>query len=101
MPVQRTTVQVLLLLCCVALCWELVKGGSSFLSPAHKPQGKGKPSRAGRQAFEEYVQPGEDNDVTVSAPFGTGIALTEDEFEEYGQVLQKILQHLLGNTATD
>ncbi|XP_056130662.1 ghrelin/obestatin prepropeptide isoform X4 [Lampris incognitus] len=75
MPVQRTTVQVLLLLCCVALCWELVKGGSSFLSPAHKPQ--------------------------VSAPFGTGIALTEDEFEEYGQVLQKILQHLLGNTATD
>lgn len=33
----------------------------------------------------------------LSAPFEIGITLREEDFEEYGVVLQEIIQRLLGN----
>nr|AZM68774.1 preproghrelin [Lateolabrax maculatus] len=97
MFLKRNTCLLVFLLCFLTLWCKSTSAGSSFLSPSQKPQNKGKSSRAGRQVMEEPRQPTEANHITLSAPFEIGITLREEDFEEYGVVLQEIIQRLLGN----
>uniref|UniRef100_A0A668AFD9 Motilin/ghrelin-associated peptide domain-containing protein n=1 Tax=Myripristis murdjan TaxID=586833 RepID=A0A668AFD9_9TELE len=101
MPLKRNTTLMVLLLCSLVLWCKSTSAGSSFLSPSQKPQSKGKSPRAGRQAMEELDQPHEGNHITISAPFEIGVTMREEDFEEYGVTLQKILQHLLENAADE
>ncbi|XP_018528964.1 ghrelin/obestatin prepropeptide [Lates calcarifer] len=100
MFLKRNTCLLVFLLCSLTLWCKSTSAGSSFLSPSQKPQNKGKSSRVGRQVMEEPSQPTGDNHITVSAPFEIGITMTAEDFEEYGVVLQEIIQRLLGNTET-
>ncbi|KAL4655247.1 ghrelin-like [Arapaima gigas] len=93
-------------ICILALWTDCVQGGSSFLSPSQKPQGKGdkKPPRLGRRFSEVTSDPFEKTaedvkPVTFNAPFEIGITMTEEEFQEYGDVLQRIIEDLLTDPA--
>ncbi|XP_037634964.1 ghrelin/obestatin prepropeptide [Sebastes umbrosus] len=98
MFLKRNTCLVVVLLCSLTLWCKSTSAGSSYLSPSQKPQIKGKSSRVGRQAMEEPRQPAEDNHITISAPFEIGFTMREEDFEEYGVVLQEIIQRVLGST---
>ncbi|XP_028262175.1 appetite-regulating hormone isoform X2 [Parambassis ranga] len=100
MFLKRNTCLMVVLLCSLTLWCKSVSAGSSYLSPSHKPQNKGKSSRLGRQAMEEPSQPAEEDGITLSAPFEIGITMREADLKEYGAVLQEIIQHLRGNTET-
>ncbi|XP_038825719.1 ghrelin/obestatin prepropeptide isoform X1 [Salvelinus namaycush] len=109
MLLKRNTGLTILMLCTLALWAKSVSAGSSFLSPSQKPQvrqGKGKPPRVGRRDIESFAElfegplHQEDKHNTIKAPFEMGITMSEEEFQEYGAVLQKILQDVLGDTAT-
>ncbi|KAM7402029.1 hypothetical protein PAMP_017303 [Pampus punctatissimus] len=100
MLLKRNTFLLVLLLCFLAMWCKSTSAGSSFLSPSHKPQSRGKSSRVGRQVMEEPGQPIEGDHITISAPFEIGITMRGEDFEEYGVLLQEIIQHLLGNTET-
>ncbi|CAL8335597.1 unnamed protein product [Lota lota] len=93
---KRETVSVIFLLCSLAVCCQPSRAGVTFLSPSHKPLGMGKPPRVSRQTVE-FAPPLKDSDVTIAAPFEVSITLHEEEFEEHGQALQKLLQHILGD----
>ncbi|XP_062321383.1 ghrelin/obestatin prepropeptide [Osmerus eperlanus] len=103
MIMKRSTGVMLLLLCCLSLCCKSASAGTSFLSPSQKPPGKGKPPTVGRRAVEEFSelfedhQPQKDGHKTVTVPFEMGVHLSQAEYEEYGMVLQKILQEVLGD----
>ncbi|KAL6457948.1 hypothetical protein MHYP_G00331780 [Metynnis hypsauchen] len=102
MPCPNRAGHAILLLCALSLWAECVMCGSSFLSPSQKPQGRGdrKPPRLGRRAAAdlEIPIPLEDNHFMMSAPFQLGVSLTEEEYEEYGPMLQKILLNVLSDT---
>ncbi|XP_019941991.1 appetite-regulating hormone [Paralichthys olivaceus] len=100
MFLKRNTRLLVFLLGSLTLWCKSTSAGSSFLSPSHKPPNKGKPPRPGRQITEEQSQHTEDHHITVSAPFEIGITMTPEDFEEYGVLLQEIVQRLLGNTET-
>ncbi|XP_042261271.1 ghrelin/obestatin prepropeptide [Thunnus albacares] len=100
MFLKRNTFLLVFLLCSLALWCKSISAGSSFLSPSHKPQNRGKSSRVGRQVMEESGQPPEDDHITISAPFEIGITMSEEDFEEYGDMMQEVIQRLLGNTKT-
>ncbi|XP_059417069.1 ghrelin-like [Carassius carassius] len=87
-----------LLLCALSLCVESVRGGTSFLSPAQKPQGR-RPSWVGRRDAAEPEIPmiREDDQFKVSAPFDLSVSLSKAENEKYGPELQKVLVNLLSD----
>ncbi|XP_062400480.1 ghrelin/obestatin prepropeptide [Sardina pilchardus] len=91
----------IMLVCALALLMETVSCGSSFLSPAQKPPGRGdrKPPRVGRRDAAQPDSPQEDGHTLMSSPFQLGLKLTEAEFAEHGSALQRILDSLLGDTA--
>ncbi|XP_031423948.1 ghrelin/obestatin prepropeptide [Clupea harengus] len=92
----------IVLVCTLALLMETVRGGSSFLSPAQRPQqGKGdrKTPRVGRRDAAQPDSPQEDAHFLASPPFRLGVTMTEAEFEEHGSALQKILDNILGDKA--
>ncbi|XP_063072485.1 ghrelin/obestatin prepropeptide isoform X2 [Engraulis encrasicolus] len=92
--------QMIVLLCSAALLLETVRAGSSFLSPAKKPQGKGKPpARMGRRDVIAQGNPQEDVHSLLSPPFRLGVTMTAAEYEEHGPGLQRILDTILGDTA--
>ncbi|XP_072309084.1 appetite-regulating hormone [Eucyclogobius newberryi] len=95
MFLKRNTCLVAFLLCSLAIWCKSTSAGSSFLSPSHKPQMRGK-SRVGRQTSEGPGQPSGNNGFQISAPFEIGVTLNEQEFEDYGAILQRILKNLLG-----
>ncbi|XP_055364767.1 ghrelin/obestatin prepropeptide [Betta splendens] len=95
MLLKRNTFLLLVVLCALVLWSHSVSAGSSFLSPSQKPQHKGKSYRVGRRAMEEPSQPPEDSHVTISAPFEIGITMGEEDFQEYGMVLQEMIRRLL------
>ncbi|XP_030634320.1 appetite-regulating hormone [Chanos chanos] len=100
MQLGRRAGHMILVLCAMALWVESVRGGSSFLSPAQKPQGKGgraSPRVGRRDATQPETPLLQDNQITVSAPFELGISMSEAEFEEYGPVLRRILFDVLGD----
>ncbi|XP_075997486.1 appetite-regulating hormone [Genypterus blacodes] len=100
MLLKRNTTLMVFLFCSLTLWCKPTSGGSSFLSPSQKPQMKGKAPRVSRHIMEESGQPKEDNHITIRAPFEIGIAVREEDFEDYGIMLQEVLQRLLGNTET-
>ncbi|XP_056606748.1 ghrelin/obestatin prepropeptide isoform X2 [Triplophysa dalaica] len=93
---------VFVLLCAFSLCVEIVSCGTSFLSPAQKPQGQRerRPPRTSRRdaGDPEISVLREDGKFMVSAPFELGMSLSEAEYEKYGPVLQKIVVNLLSNS---
>ncbi|XP_066522567.1 ghrelin/obestatin prepropeptide [Hoplias malabaricus] len=101
MPHHSCAGHIILLLFMLSLWTECVMCGSSFLSPTQKPQRQDrKPPRVGRRALAEFEVPlpSEDNRFMMSAPFHLGLSLNDDEYEEYGTVLQKILLDVLGDS---
>ncbi|KAL6111516.1 uncharacterized protein ACO6RY_08480 [Pungitius sinensis] len=97
MFVKRNTCLLVFLLCSLTLWCKSTSAGSSFLSPSQKPQNKGKPPRVGRQVFSERSQPAVDNHLTIRPLFDIGFTVREEDFEQYGVVLQ-IIRRLLGST---
>ncbi|XP_048111843.1 ghrelin/obestatin prepropeptide isoform X1 [Alosa alosa] len=95
--------RMIMLVCTLALLMETVRGGSSFLSPTQKPPGKGdrKPPRLGRRVAVQPDTPQEYGHTLVSPPFQLGLTLTEAEFAEHGSALQRILDSILGDTASE
>ncbi|XP_061115073.1 ghrelin/obestatin prepropeptide [Conger conger] len=94
----------ILLLCILSLWMDSVQAGSSFLSPSQKPQGKDKkPPRVGRRDSEGILDwftkaPFQDEDIrhiTFNTPFDIGISMTEQQYQQYGELMQKIMQDLL------
>ncbi|XP_018927283.1 ghrelin-like [Cyprinus carpio] len=98
MPLRCCASNMFLLLCALCLCVESVRGGTSFLSPAQKPQGR-RPSHVGRRDAAEPEIPviKEDDQFMVSAPFQLSVSLSEAEYEKYKPVLQKVLVNLLSD----
>ncbi|XP_076598088.1 appetite-regulating hormone [Chaetodon auriga] len=99
MFLKRNSCLLVFLLCSLALWCKSTSAGSSFLSPSLKPQNRGKSSRVGRQVMEEPSPPTEDHHITITAPFEIGVTMKEEDFEEYAEALQAIIQRLLGSTA--
>ncbi|KAG7218175.1 hypothetical protein INR49_020573, partial [Caranx melampygus] len=98
MFLKRNTYLLVCLLCSLTLWCKSASAGSSFLSPAQKPQNRGKSPRVGRQVLEEPAQPTEDTHLRVTAPFEIAVTMTTEDLEEYGVMLQEFIQRLLGNT---
>ncbi|XP_056316252.1 ghrelin/obestatin prepropeptide [Danio aesculapii] len=97
MPLRSRASSMFLLLCVsLSLCLESVSGGTSFLSPTQKPQGR-RPPRVGRREAAESEIPviKEDDRFMMSAPFELSMSLSEAEYEKYGPVLQNLLENLL------
>ncbi|XP_052455871.1 ghrelin [Carassius gibelio] len=99
MPLRCCATHMFLFLCALSLCVESVRGGTSFLSPAQKPQQGRRPSWVGRRdaAEPEISAIKEDDQFKVSAPFDLSVSLSEAEYEKYGPVLQKVLVDLLSD----
>ncbi|KAG9332646.1 hypothetical protein JZ751_014744 [Albula glossodonta] len=96
----------ILLICVLAVWMDCIQAGSSFLSPSLRPQGKEKkPPRVGRRDSEGILdlfgwRPNEEEDnqyITFTTPFEIGISMTEKEYQQYGEGLQKIVQDVLMN----
>uniref|UniRef100_A0A673D0U8 Ghrelin-like n=1 Tax=Sphaeramia orbicularis TaxID=375764 RepID=A0A673D0U8_9TELE len=101
MFLRGNTCLLVFLFCTLALWCKSTSAGSSYLSPSQKPQSKGKPPRVGRQLMDEPTEPTEDKHITqISAPFEIGVTMRGEEFEEYGVMLQEIIQRLMGKTET-
>uniref|UniRef100_A0A671R1T2 Ghrelin n=2 Tax=Sinocyclocheilus anshuiensis TaxID=1608454 RepID=A0A671R1T2_9TELE len=98
MPLRCRASHMFLLLCALSLCVESVSGGTSFLSPTQKPQGR-RPPRVGRRDVAEPEIPviKEDDQFMMSAPFELSVSLSGAEYEKYGPVLQKVLVDLLSD----
>ncbi|XP_060723421.1 ghrelin-like [Tachysurus vachellii] len=89
----------ILLLYAVSFWAETAMCGSSFLSPAQKPQGRGdrKPPRVGRRTAAELEPTLHSEDkIMVSAPFQLAVSLSDTQYEDYGPVLQRMLLDVLG-----
>ncbi|XP_051985683.1 ghrelin-like [Xyrauchen texanus] len=102
MPMHCRASHMFLLLCALSLCVEFVRGGTSFLSPAQKPQVR-RPPRVGRRDVAEPEIPvlKEGDQFMVSAPFELAVALSEAEYETYGPVLQKVLVNVLSHSSVE
>uniref|UniRef100_A0A674JZM8 Appetite-regulating hormone n=1 Tax=Terrapene triunguis TaxID=2587831 RepID=A0A674JZM8_9SAUR len=101
----RSTMLGILLIC---ILWtETTMAGSSFLSPEyqHTQQRKDpkKHTKLNRRAAEGFLDAdarqaeGDKNEIEIklNVPFEIGVKITEDQYQEYGQVLEKILEDIL------
>ncbi|XP_050969020.1 ghrelin/obestatin prepropeptide isoform X1 [Labeo rohita] len=107
MPLRCRASHMFLLLCALSLCVESVRCGTSFLSPARKPQKTGtsdvkdrRPPRVGGRDVAEPEIPviKQDDLLMMSAPFELSVSLNEAEYQKYGPVLQKVLVNLLSDS---
>ncbi|NXW40946.1 GHRL protein, partial [Nyctiprogne leucopyga] len=91
---------------------ETTLAGSSFLSPEYKKiqqqtDSKNPPAqlhRRGTEGFWDTGDAGADNDrnsieIKLNVPFEIGVKVTEEEYQEYGQVLEKMLGDMLEQSA--
>ncbi|NXJ09210.1 GHRL protein, partial [Odontophorus gujanensis] len=87
---------------------ETALAGSSFLSPAYKNLQQQKDTRKttarlhprGTESFwdtDGTEGDGDSNsvDIEFNVPFEIGVKITEREYQEYGQALEKMLQDIL------
>ncbi|XP_065263505.1 appetite-regulating hormone [Emys orbicularis] len=101
----RSTMLGILLIC---ILWtETTTAGSSFLSPEyqHTQQRKDpkKHAKLNRRAAEGFLDTdarqaeGDNNEIEIklNVPFEIGVKITEDQYQKYGQVLEKILEDIL------
>uniref|UniRef100_A0A8C9F4H8 Appetite-regulating hormone n=1 Tax=Pavo cristatus TaxID=9049 RepID=A0A8C9F4H8_PAVCR len=92
---------------------ETALAGSSFLSPTYKniqQKDTRKPTarlhRRGAESFwnTDETEGEDDNksvDIKFNVPFEIGVKITEREYQEYGQALEKMLQDILEENAKD
>nr|ACX47455.1 proghrelin [Danio rerio] len=87
MPLRCRASSMFLLLCVsLSLCLESVSGGTSFLSPTQKPQGRRPPRVGRREAADPEIPVIKEDDR-----FMMSMSLSEAEYEKYGPVLQNLL----------
>ncbi|KFZ64787.1 Appetite-regulating hormone, partial [Antrostomus carolinensis] len=96
-----------------SILWtETTLAGSSFLSPEYKKiqqqtDSKNPPAqlhRRGTEGFWDTDEPrAEDErnsiDMKFNIPFEIGVKVTEEEYQEYGQALEKMLGDMLEENA--
>ncbi|XP_025908424.1 appetite-regulating hormone [Nothoprocta perdicaria] len=98
-----------------ALCAETVLAGSSFLSPEYKKIQQRKDSRRpatttttlhrrSMEGFsdttEAWAEDGSNSvEIKFNVPFEIGVKLTEEQYQEYGQTLEKLLGDVLEENA--
>ncbi|XP_003210257.1 appetite-regulating hormone [Meleagris gallopavo] len=93
---------------------ETAQAGSSFLSPAYKNIQQQKDTRKptarlhprGTESFWDTDETaGEDDnnsvDIKFNVPFEIGVKITEREYQEYGQALEKMLQDIFEENAKE
>ncbi|KAG6939335.1 ghrelin and obestatin prepropeptide, partial [Chelydra serpentina] len=100
----RSNVLGILLIC---ILWtETTMAGSSFLSPEYQNTQQRKDpkkhTKLNRRAAEGFLdadasQAEGDNELEIklNVPFEIGVKITENQYQEYGQVLEKILEDIL------
>nr|XP_009679423.1 PREDICTED: appetite-regulating hormone [Struthio camelus australis] len=87
---------------------ETTLAGSSFLSPEYKKIQKQKDPkkpttklhRRGMEGFSDTDEAWAEDDsnsieIKFNVPFEIGVKITEDQYQEYGQVLEKMLGDIL------
>nr|XP_010300087.1 PREDICTED: appetite-regulating hormone [Balearica regulorum gibbericeps] len=98
-----------------SILWtETTLAGSSFLSPEYKKtQQQRYPKnptaqlhRRDTEGFWETDEAGAEDDrssieIKFNVPFEIGVKITEEEYQEYGQVLEKMLGDMLEGTAKE
>ncbi|KFP97481.1 Appetite-regulating hormone, partial [Leptosomus discolor] len=96
-----------------SILWtETTLAGSSFLSPEYKKiQQQQNPRkttaqlhRRGTEGFQDRDEAGAEDDrssieIKFSVPFEIGVQITEEEYQEYGQALEKMLGDMLEENA--
>ncbi|NXF52164.1 GHRL protein, partial [Oceanites oceanicus] len=92
-----------------SILWaETALAGSSFLSPEYKKiqqqRDQKKPTaqlhRRGTEGFWDTDEAGAEDDsnsieIKFNVPFEIGVKTTDDEYQEYGQALEKMLGDVL------
>ncbi|NWS57187.1 GHRL protein, partial [Chunga burmeisteri] len=91
---------------------ETTLAGSSFLSPEYKRTQQQKYPRIstaqlhrrGIEGFWDTDEAGAEDDsnsieIKFNVPFEIGVKITEEEYQEYGQALEKILGNMLEENA--
>uniref|UniRef100_A0A8C8RM46 Appetite-regulating hormone n=1 Tax=Pelusios castaneus TaxID=367368 RepID=A0A8C8RM46_9SAUR len=106
MFLRSTMIGGILLIC---ILWtETTMAGSSFLSPEYqntqqRKDPKKQTPKLNRRAAEGLLDAGSsqaegDNnkiEIKLNVPFKIGVKITEEQYQEYGQVLEKILEDIL------
>ncbi|NXX80248.1 GHRL protein, partial [Urocolius indicus] len=97
-----------------SILWtETTLAGSSFLSPEYKKLQVKKPNqnrptaplhRRGTESFRDTEEAGAKDDrnnmeIKFNVPFEIGVKITEEEYQEYGQALEKMLGNMLEENA--
>ncbi|KAF1561639.1 UNVERIFIED_CONTAM: Appetite-regulating hormone, partial [Eudyptes pachyrhynchus] len=93
-----------------SILWtETTLAGSSFLSPEYKKtQSKKNPTaqlhRRGTEGFWDTDEVGAEDDsnsteIKFNVPFEIRVKITEKEYQEYGQALEKMLGDMLEENA--
>ncbi|NXJ03158.1 GHRL protein, partial [Psophia crepitans] len=96
-----------------SILWtETTLAGSSFLSPEYKKTQQQKyptnPTaqlhRRGTEGFWDTDEAGAEDDrnsieMKFNVPFEIGVKIAEEEYQEYGQALEKVLEDMLEDNA--
>ncbi|NXC68024.1 GHRL protein, partial [Anhinga anhinga] len=96
-----------------SILWtETTLAGSSFLSPEYKRTQQQKHQktppaqlhRRGTEGFWDTDEAGAEDDsnrieMKFNVPFEIGVKITEEEYQEYGQALEKMLGDMLQENA--
>ncbi|KAM9276749.1 appetite-regulating hormone [Morus bassanus] len=98
-----------------SILWtETTLAGSSFLSPEYKRTQRQKHQtpppaqlhRRGAEGFWDTDEAGAEDDsnsieIKFNVPFEIGVKITEEEYREYGQALEKMLGDMLEENAKE
>ncbi|XP_061864445.1 appetite-regulating hormone [Colius striatus] len=95
-----------------SILWtETTLAGSSFLSPEYKKlQSPKRPTAQlhsrGTEGFRDTEETGARDDrnnmeIKFNVPFEIGVKVTEEEYQEYGQALEKMLGNMLEENAKE
>ncbi|KAM6345300.1 appetite-regulating hormone isoform 1-T1 [Alca torda] len=98
-----------------SILWtETTLAGSSFLSPEYKrtqqQRSQKNPTaqlhRRGTEGFWDTDKAGTEDDsnsieIKFNVPFEIGVKITEEEYQEYGQALEKMLGDMLEENAKE
>ncbi|XP_074861001.1 appetite-regulating hormone [Carettochelys insculpta] len=101
----RSTMLGILLIC---ILWsETIMAGSSFLSPEYQNTEKQKDpkkhtTKLSRRAAEGFLdadarqaEGDKEIEIKLNVPFEIGVKITDDQYQQYGQVLEKILEDII------
>uniref|UniRef100_A0A8C4U892 Motilin/ghrelin-associated peptide domain-containing protein n=1 Tax=Falco tinnunculus TaxID=100819 RepID=A0A8C4U892_FALTI len=80
----------------IALWTETTLTGSSFLSPEYKKKYRKNPAQLHHQGTEAFWVTIE---IKFNVPFEIGVKTTEEDYQKYGQALEKMLGDKLEENA--